>query len=142
MTVKRSFLEELKPWNPIDPKASYIKFLLRPWPLVVYPALIYSFLVYAAALGWLLCVFSTNASVYQNPPYNMSPSINNLINIPAMIGIIVGSYSGGWVSDRLAEHTSRRNNGVFEPEARLVALILPFIIVPIGLLMFVLYQVS
>lgn len=66
----------------------------------------------------------------------MSPGINGLINVPAMIGIAVGSYCGGGLTDLLAERSARKNNGVYEPEARLVALILPFFFVPIGLLMY------
>ena len=133
---KKSFLQELKPWSPIDPNANLLVLFLRPWPLVLYPGLIFSFLTFAAVLGWLVCVINTNASIYQLPPYNMSPGINNLINLPAFIGCILGAYVGGALSDRLAERSARRNGGIFEPESRLVALVFPFFLVPVGLLMY------
>jgi hypothetical protein len=65
----------------------------------------------------------------------MSPGINSLINIPATIGIIIGAYCGGGLTDKFVEWRARKNNGVFEPETRLIALVLPFFLVPVGLLM-------
>ena len=66
----------------------------------------------------------------------MSPGINSLINIPAIIGIVLGSYVGGALTDTISKMWAKKNNGVFEPEFRLIALIFPFFIVPSGLLMY------
>jgi len=65
----------------------------------------------------------------------MSPAVNGLINIPSLIGHFAGSICGGALTDKIAEWQARKNNGIFEPEARLVALIIPLIITPAGLLM-------
>jgi hypothetical protein len=132
---KKTFLEELKPFSKIDPNKNYLFLLIRPLPLVIYPATIFGFLVFASSLGFFLAALSVNPSVFQAPPYNMSPAINGLINIPSLIGHIAGSISGGYLTDKIAEWHARRNNGIFEPEARLTALIIPFIITPAGLLM-------
>ena len=132
---KKSFLEELKPWSPINPEASYLHLLLRPWPLIIYPAVFFAFIVFATTLAWVICVVDTYASIFQAPPYSMSPSISSLINIPAMIGIFAGAYCGGGSTDLIAERWARRHNGLFEPESRPIALIIPFVLVPLGLLM-------
>ena len=134
-TRKKTFLEELKPFSKIDPDKNYLFLLLKPLPLVVYPATVFGFLVFASSLGFFLAALSVNPSVFQAPPYNMSPAINGLINIPSLIGHIAGSISGGYLTDKTAEWHARKNNGIFEPEARLVALIIPLIITPAGLLM-------
>jgi MFS family permease len=134
---KKSFLQELKPWSSIHPEASFISLLLRPWPLVVYPAVIYSFATFSSTQAWAICLLNTHASIFQRPPYNMTPGINSLIYISTIVGITLGSYCGGALTDRIAEYFSRRNKGVFEPESRLVALVLPFFIVPAGILMYV-----
>ena len=109
--------------------------LLRPLPIIFYPAIIYAIFAFASSIGFLVAVLSTNAAVFQSPPYNMTPAINGLINIPSLIGTFLGAYCGGGLTDRIAEWQARRNNGIFEPEARLVALIIPMIITPAGLLM-------
>ena len=134
-SVKKSFLQQLKPFSGIDRTKNYIILLLRPIPIILYPATIFSFLTFASTLGFLIAALSTCPSVFQAPPYNMSAAINGLINIPSFIGNLLGSYCGGGLTDKIAEWQARRNNGVFEPEARLPALIIPFILVPAGILM-------
>jgi hypothetical protein len=134
-TVKKTFLQDLNPWSGVDKNANYFRLLLKPWPMVVYPAAVFGFLTYASGVGWILCATNTNASVFQHPPYNMTPAINGLIGIAGFIGIALGAYCGGGLTDKFAEWRARKNNGVFEPETRLAALVIPFFVVPFGLLM-------
>jgi hypothetical protein len=132
---KNTFLEELKPWSGVAPGVSYLHLLLRPWPMIVYPATIFTFLIFSSTLAWMICVLDTSSTVFQSPPYSMSPGVNSLINVPANIGILIGAYCGGGLTDKFVEWRARKNNGVFEPETRLIALILPFFLVPAGVLM-------
>jgi hypothetical protein len=133
--AKKTFLQELKPWSPINRLVNPLQLFLSPLPLIIYPACIFGFLAYSAALAWLLCSVNTSASVFQAPPYNFSPGINGLINIPATIGSVAGAFCGGALTDKIAEWMARRNNGIYEPEARLVSIVIPFFVIPCGLLM-------
>jgi Major Facilitator Superfamily len=133
---KKTYLQELKPWSPLNTESNYIGLLLRPWPMLVYPATLYSFLTFSSQLAFYICIYSTYASVFQLPPYSMSTGVSGLINVAASIGIFVGAYCGGALTDTFIRYRARRNNGIFEPETRLIAMILPFFIVPIGLLMY------
>lgn len=133
---KKTYLQELIPISPINTKYSYLQLFIRPWPLIVYPALIYTFLIYAMNLGWGTVILNTQANLYQNPPYNMSPGINSLIKLPFYIGILFGTAIGP-ITDKFAEWTARKRGGVYEPEFRLVWLIIPYIIQPVGILMYV-----
>jgi len=137
---KKSFFNELNPYSGINPgiekDTNFFTLFIRPWPLTVYPAVVYSFLVFSVNVACGVGTNSTVASVFQNPPYNMSPGIQSLINIPAIIGAAAGSYWGGALTDRFVEWRARKNNGVFEPETRLLALVLPLFIVPAGVLMY------
>jgi len=63
--------------------------------MIVYPAVIYSFLCYSISLVIVVAVNILNSFVLQAPPYNWSPEINGLINIPGLLGNIVGSFVGG-----------------------------------------------
>lgn len=132
---RKPLLQRLKPWSGIHPTTMYLTFFVRPWPLLAYPAVLYSFLTFAASASWSICFLDTYASVFQRPPYSMSPGISSLIYIAAIIGMTIGSYIGGPLTDRLAEWYARKHNGVFEPEIRLVVMFVPFLIVPAGLLM-------
>ena len=135
-TKKKSFLQDLNIIPKLNPNASYIHLLLRPFPLIVYPAIFFAFLAFSTTLAWVVCYVDTAASVYQAPPYLMNIGVSGLYNVPAIIGIIIGSYVGGALTDLIAERMARRNNGVFEPESRLIALIIPFFLEPVGLIMF------
>jgi hypothetical protein len=136
---KKSFFQQLKVWSPLNPYVSYISLFIRPWPLVIYPAVIYSFLTFSGVLGWAVCILNVGASIFQVPPYNMTPGIQSLINIPAIIGVGIGTYCGGALTDKFAEYMSRRNNGIYEPENRLVMMILPLFICPAGVLMYLVH---
>ena len=133
---KKTFLQELQPWSKINPKTSYIHLFFRPAPLIVYPAVMFGFLVFSTTLAWVVSVLNVQASIFQGPHYHMKPGINSLINIPAIIGIAFGSYVGGALTDFIAAKMAKRNEGIFEPEFRLLSLIFPFFILPSGLLMY------
>ncbi len=52
------------------------------------------------------------------------------------VGNLFGSFAGGYLTDVCVRYSARRNNGKFSPEARLLLLTIPTLIVPTGLLMF------
>jgi hypothetical protein len=138
---KKSYLRQLNPWSGIHPdgdKASFLSLFIRSWPLIFYPAVAYSTLTFGLAVSGLLTVVNTAASVFQSPPYNMSPGIQSLIFVSMIIGGALGAIYGGVGTDLYAKYCSRKNNGVYEPENRLVLLIGPLLIGPAGLLMFLL----
>ena len=105
-------------------------------------------------LAAVIVASSLNAFVFQAPPYNFSPAINGLINIPSLskyscfrlccwtatnkqpVGSLVGAFCGGYLTDVCARWYARRHLGVFVPESRLPMLVVPAILAPTGLLMF------
>ena len=133
---KKSWMQELSLWSGVAPETNLFKMFVRPLPMFVYPCVIYSFLGYAVALVLTVAVNILNSFVLQAPPYNWSPMINGLINIPGLIGNLAGSFAGGWLVDRFCDWRTRRNNGVFEPENRLYLNILPLLITGAGCLVF------
>jgi hypothetical protein len=133
--TKKTFVQELNPFNPIDKEKNLLLLFLKPLPLFSYPAVFYGAVSFGTSLAFFLGGLTVNPSIYQAPPYNMSPAINGLINVPSFIGHVLGAFAGGWLTDKIAEMQARKNNGVFEPEFRLMALILPLFIYPAGCLM-------
>ena len=137
---RKSYLRELAPWSGINPGSSdnpnFFFLLIRPWPLAIYPAVIYSFLVFSFNLACLLCIVNTAPVVFQSPPYNFSPGIQSLIFLSAFVGASIGAFAGGALTDWIIQWHTKRNNGIFEPESRLLALVLPFFLVPTGVLMY------
>lgn len=56
-----------------------------------------------------------------------------LAYLATIIGAIISILGGGWLSDKIADWLTRRNNGMREPEMRLPALTLPLILCPLGI---------
>ncbi|KPM45246.1 hypothetical protein AK830_g1281 [Neonectria ditissima] len=105
--------------------------LLTTVPAIAYTALVYGILVA------LQDVMSTSFSTFMTqPPYNFTPDQIGLMNLPKLIGVTLGSLLAGPISDKMIVYLARRNNGIFEPEARLWSIVpfLPFI--PAGALLF------
>ncbi len=133
---KKTWMQELSLWSGVAPDTNLFKMFVRPLPMFVYPCVIYSFLGYAVSLVLTVSVNILNSFVLQAPPYNWSPMINGLINLPGFIGNVAGSFAGGWLVDVFCDWRARRNKGVFEPENRLYLCVLPLVLTGSGCLLF------
>ncbi|KAK4555268.1 hypothetical protein LTR86_007564 [Recurvomyces mirabilis] len=133
---KKTWRQELSLWSGVPKDTNLLTMFIRPFPLIAYPPIIFAFLAYAVSLAWVVAINILNSFVLQAPPYSWKPSINGLINIPGLIGNIIGAFLGGWLVDRYSDWRSKKHNGVFQPETRLHLLWIPGIIVPAGCLVF------
>lgn len=133
---KRTWLQELSLWSGTPKDTNLFKLILRPFPLIVYPAVLLACLGYTVSLAWVVMINAVNPFILQAPPYNWSPAIDGLINIPGFLGNAIGCLLGGWVVDRYSAWRSRKNHGVFQSETRLHLLIIPALVVPAGCLVF------
>ncbi|KAF2109260.1 major facilitator superfamily domain-containing protein [Lophiotrema nucula] len=132
---KKTFLQDFQLLSG-TPKTNLMKMFVRPWPMIVYPAVIYSFLCYSISLVVVVAVNILNPFVLQAPPYNWKPQINGLINIPGLLGNLFGAWAGGDLVDIFVRNRTRKNHGIFEPESRLYLLIIPFLLTSSGCLVF------
>jgi hypothetical protein len=136
--TKKTFTQQLSPWSGINPngqKTNYFWLFCRQWPLIFYPAVAFSTLAFGLSVSDTLLIVNTAALTFEYPPYNMSAGIFSLAHLPLMIGAAIGAAYAGFGIDLYAKSRSRKNNGIFEPESRLVLLIAPALIVPAGLFM-------
>lgn len=132
---KKTWVQQMSLRSGIG-NANLAKLFFRPWPMIVYPAVIFAFLCYAVNVAWVSAVNILNSFVLQAPPYNWKTEINGLINIPGFLGNIIGSWLGGWLVDRYSDWRSKKNDGIFEPESRLHLLIIPALVSSAGCLLF------
>ncbi|KAF2254809.1 MFS general substrate transporter [Trematosphaeria pertusa] len=132
---KKTFAQDLKLWSGTPP-TNLFKMFIRPFPMIAYPAVIYSFLCYSISLVIVVAVNILNSFVLQAPPYNWSPQINGLINIPGLLGNLFGAWAGGDLVDMWCAWRTKKNKGIFEPESRLYLLIIPFFLTSAGCVLF------
>ncbi|EPE10838.1 mfs general substrate transporter [Ophiostoma piceae UAMH 11346] len=133
---KKTWLQEMRLWSGVSSDSNLFVMFVRPLPMFAYPCVIFAFLSYAVSLVITVAVNILNPFVLQAPPYNWSASINGLINIPGLIGNVLGSFAGGWLVDKFCDWRLRKRGGIFEPESRLYLLALPIIVTVSGCVLF------
>lgn len=69
-----------------------------------------------------------NASIAYQQPYNFSVSQTGLISLSPFILCIIGEVISGPLNDWICINLAKRNNGIYEPEFRLVLMIVVVIL--------------
>lgn len=117
----KSFVQQLRPFHGRLHRDKWWKVALRPLILFMYPAVLWSSVVYSCSVGWLIVISESVAVIYRAPDsYNFSALQTGLIYISPFVGGILGTAVAGKVSDVVVKRMARRNGGLYEPEFRLV----------------------
>lgn len=133
----KSFVQQLKPYSGRLTNASWFRVMLRPWVLFAYPAILWSSAVYALSVGWLIILSESVSTIYRSKTtYHFSAIQTGLIYISPFVGGILGTVIAGKVSDLIVRYMARHNDGIYEPEFRLVMAIPVAICTTIGLMGF------
>lgn len=129
--------QSLKPWNGRLNRVNWWKAAVRPAILFAYPSVLWSAMVYALSVGWLIVLSESVSHIYSNrESYNFDSLQIGLVYMSPFIGGVLGTAVAGKVSDIIVRFMARRNNGVYEPEYRLVMAIPIAISTTIGLMGF------
>lgn len=132
---RRSFISELKPWNGRLHQDNWFRVAIRPFILYAYPAVLWSSVVYACSIGWLIVLSESVSTIYRSKDtYNFSALSAGLIYVSPFIGGILGTAVAGKISDFIVKFMSKKNDGLYEPEFRLVMAIPVAITTSIGLM--------
>ncbi|KAJ5361494.1 hypothetical protein N7541_002338 [Penicillium brevicompactum] len=114
----------------------YCRRLLHTLRIFTFPAVLYSGLQWGAQDAWLTFYLTVEEDNWYQAPWNYSDAAVGIMNVPTLIGAVIGCIYGGWFSDFFVVWMSRRNNGIFEAEQRLWLLVPVAFIGPAGLMLF------
>ena len=115
------YTQSLRIWNGRIARDKWLRCMVRPLILFAYPAVLWSSMVYALSVGWLIVLSEAVAEIYRSKDsYNFSALTTGLVYISPFIGGILGTAVAGKVSDLIVRVMTRRNGGIYEPEFRLV----------------------
>ncbi|KAK6201703.1 transport protein [Scheffersomyces amazonensis] len=114
----------------------YLLQLRLLFKVFLYPPVIYSGFVWGIQSALLTFYLTVEDDVYYDPPYNYGNVGVALMNIPTLIGSVIGCFFAGKLSDYFSIWMAKRNGGIQEAEFRLWFLFVPAFIAPVGLVLF------
>ncbi|GAA6007777.1 uncharacterized protein JCM10292_005431 [Rhodotorula paludigena] len=96
---------------------------IRPFFYVTSPVVIWATLTFSVCFNLLPLAATVYSQIFSAPPYSLKVgSIGILSGIPPLIGTIIGTVLSGPGSDWIAKAMAKRNNGIYEPEFRLITM--------------------
>jgi MFS family permease len=124
-------------WNGRIAQDRWYRVAVRPFVLFAYPSVLWSTVVYALSVGWLIVLSESVAHIFESKEhYNFTALQTGLVYISPFVGGLLGTAVAGKVSDIIAKYMTKRNGGIYEPEFRLVMAIPIALSTVIGLMAF------
>lgn len=114
----------------------YFQILFQTLRVFTFPAVLYAGLQWGAQDAWLTFYLSVQEDNYYDDPWDYSDTAVSLMNIPTLIGAVIGCFYGGWFSDLFVKWMARRRGGVSEAEDRLWLMYPAAVFNPAGLILF------
>ncbi|KAH7343475.1 putative florfenicol exporter [Rhizoctonia solani] len=114
-------------------------FILRPFNTVLYIRFLPVGLTVYYGSTCFACLYAISTAVpfsFEDPPYKFNSMEIALAYIPPCLGYIIGSISGGYLSDHVYRRARARDGDKFVPESRLDSAWFGVPFMPIGLLIF------
>ncbi|TVY30486.1 Protein HOL1 [Lachnellula hyalina] len=135
-TKVKSFREKLMPFNGRVSDESFWKLVFKPFPLFAHPAVFWACLTQSTMIGWTVFIGIIIAAIFLGPPLLWDEVKTGYAYAGAFIGAILGFLFAGVFADWSAKYLTRKNNGVYEPEFRIILVIPQLIFGCTGLYLF------
>jgi MFS family permease len=134
----KTYAQKLKLWGPRHPSQPYNFFrsIFLSFRLLCFPTVIFSGLLVGSMLAWYNVLGGSVAKVLSGAPYNFTTQQIGLTYFASVIGVSIGCYFSGWLSDILAIKMARRRHGIKEPEDRLWLFLIPIVAHPLGCILY------
>ncbi|KAL4908088.1 hypothetical protein BDW74DRAFT_175869 [Aspergillus multicolor] len=131
---RKSFIETLKPYAPIDHEAEFFGTILRSFAYFLVPAVLWVITSYGIYIGLGALTFNyTFPLLITAPPYSWPQTSSGLIALATILGFAI-ALPFTPTSDILAAKLTARNGHIREAEMRLPALLPALVLAPAGLI--------
>lgn len=127
--------EMLSVYNGSLTNESLLKLFIRPFILIALPPVLWAALVQSVTIGFLVAV-SSNIGAAFSEAYDFEAYQSGLCFVAAIIGSLLGIPAGGHLGDKVADHLTKRNGGIREPEMRLPVITFSMITTPLALILY------
>ncbi|KAL8874282.1 MAG: hypothetical protein Q9174_000362 [Haloplaca sp. 1 TL-2023] len=124
---KTTFVQTLLPFNGRKTDANFFKLLLRPFPLFFHPAVLWACLIQGTLIGWTVFLGVILAATFLGPPLWFNEVKTGYMYVGPFVGAIIGFVVSGLLADWSARYLIKKNHGVFEPEFRIVLVVVQLV---------------
>ncbi|KAJ7471421.1 MFS general substrate transporter [Mycena galericulata] len=125
MRPLRGYVSSLKVWNGVYKTTSNpFILLMRPFLLFFTPIVFWGGLVYGLGITFLVLFAVSVSIIFSQPPYNFSAASVGLTYIGPLISAFIATLLAGPLTSYCARILSRHNKGIFEPEFKLLPVVL------------------
>lgn len=114
----------------------YFDLLFNMLRVFWFPPVVLSGILWGLQDAFLTFYLTTEDDQYYDAPFNYSSTGVSIMNVPCLIGAMVGCLYAGILSDKGVIWIAKRRGGIHEPEDYLYFLILVFICSPVGMMVF------
>jgi hypothetical protein len=118
--IKKTYRQRLTIFQGRVSQVSFWRMAFKPLPLITFPAVIYAAFTYSFYAAGLTLIALLQDTVFSAAPYKLSSSAIGLTNLPLFAVGLVGTLTSGYAADFVVQFMTKRNNGIYEPEFRLV----------------------
>ncbi|KAK5164567.1 uncharacterized protein LTR77_009773 [Saxophila tyrrhenica] len=129
---KMSYVKSLSLFTGRYTNGSAWKIFARPFVMFFYPSVFWGFLIYGTTLTWIVVFSVVNGVLFTQPPYNFTVGEAGLTSLSPFILCIIGEAVSGPLNDWICVNLAKRNHGVYEPEFRLVLMVVVVILGVVG----------
>jgi hypothetical protein len=119
----KTYTQKLRIFQGRISKAGFWRTAWKPVPLITFPVVIYAAFTYSFYAAGLTLIALLQDTIFSAAPYKLSSSAIGLINLPLFGVGLIGTLLSGYTADYLVQSLTRLNNGVYEPEFRLLLML-------------------
>lgn len=102
----------------------------------MFPNVLWAFCLNGLTIGVNIAIGTTYSTIVTSPPYSWSENAASYINASQIVTAMVALPLLGNGSDYMIKWRAKRNNGVHEPEARLLLLWVPIVVAVISAVLY------
>ena len=129
---KHTWIQSMRVFTGVYSHASFWKIFTRPFVMILYPGVLFAFLFYGTTLTWIVVFSVVNGVLFVDKPYNFTVSQVGLTGLSPFILTIIAECVAGPLNDWICLRMTKRNHGIYEPEFRLVLMIVVVIFGTVG----------
>ena len=101
---------------------------ILPWKLFLFPIVQFASFVISFSSTSYLMITLVQSRAFGGKPYLFNSQSVGFTNFASLVGGFIGLFTAGPASDMISAFLTKRNNGIREPEMRLVTMV-PYILI-------------